>query len=458
MIDRRQFGGGLAALAFFGLARRGQAGTSAQAPGPAVPATYRNEVPGYGPLVPDRAGYFDLPAGFRYSVVSSAGESMDDGYVTPGKFDGMGCFPLGGQRVALVRNHELGTRDQALGPGGGLARLEERLRGEPAYGRGLDGRVLPGGTTTIVYDLRRGRRERHYLSLTGTAVNCAGGATPWGSWLSCEEIVIGREAAAQEHGWVFEVPARQRGLAQPRPLTALGRFKHEAAAVDPATGIVYLTEDRDDSLFYRMVPRAPGQLHRGGRLQALALRDRPGADTRNWNDAWFRPGETRDAYWVELDDITSPNDDLRRRGRAAGAAVFARGEGVHWAAGDVYFCCTSGGAARHGQIMRYRPGRADRLQLFVESADRLLLDYGDNLTATPWGHLIVCEDKGSDPRINHLKGVTPEGRIYTLARLHARTELAGVCFSPDSRTMFVNAYNPGRTLAITGPWGRFRGA
>jgi len=457
MIDRRQFGGGLAALAFLGLARRGQAWTRVQADGSAVPPAYRSEVPGYGPLVPDPAGYFDLPAGFRYSIVSSAGEAMDDGYVTPGKFDGMACFGLGGSRVVLVRNHELGRREQALGPAGGLARLEERLRGEACYGRDLEGRVLPGGTSTIVYDLRRGRRERHYLSLAGTAVNCAGGATPWGSWLSCEEIVYGRETVAQEHGWVFEVPARLRGLADPRPLTALGRFKHEAAAVDPATGIVYLTEDQPDSLFYRMVPEVRGQLHRGGRLQALALRDRPGADTRNWEDRWFSPGEARDAHWIDLDETASPNDDLRMRGRAAGAAIFARGEGVHWAGDSLYFCCTSGGAARHGQIMRYRPGRA-RLELFVESADRLLLDYADNLTATPWGHLIVCEDIAGAVRPNHLKGVTPEGRIYTLARLNVRTELAGVCFSPDARTLFVNAYDPGRTLAITGPWRRFRGA
>ena len=129
--------------------------------------------------------------------------------------------------------------------------------------------------------------------------------------------------------------------------------------------------------------------------------------------------------------------------------------------GDIYFCCTSGGALKVGQIMRYRPGRdgrSDRLELFIESTDRAVLDFADNLTSTPWGHLIVCEDKETAPRINHLKGVTPDGRIYTLARLNARTELAGVCFSPDAGTMFVNVYNPGRTLAITGPWRNFRGA
>jgi hypothetical protein len=453
MIDRRQFGAGAAALALLGLARR----SPAQAPGGIPP--YRSEVPGYGPLVPDPDGYFDLPAGFRYSIVSAQGDVMDDGYFTPGKFDGMACFPLGPGRVALVRNHELGFDDHPIGPARGLARLGERLSRSRFYDRGNDGWVLPAGTSTIVYDTRRRRRERHFLSLTGTAINCAGGATPWGSWLSCEETVVGRERAGQEHGWVFEVPAAGHGLADAQPLRALGRFRHEAAAVDPATGIVYLTEDEQDGLFYRLVPEVPGQLQRGGRLQALAIRGRDGADTRNWTDAWLRRGESLDVRWIDLAETHSPNGDLRQRGHAAGAALFARGEGVHFVGGEVYFCCTSGGALRVGQIMRYRPGREgtrDRLELFIESTDRAVLDFADNLTSTPWGHLIVCEDKETPPRINHLRGVTPDGRIYTLARLNARTELAGICFSPDASTMFVNAYNPGRTLAITGPWRNFR--
>jgi secreted PhoX family phosphatase len=458
MIDRRQFGGGLATFAFLGLAQRALSQGA---------ETYRNEVPGYGPLVADRAGYFDLPPGFSYSVISSAGEAMDDLYLTPGNFDGMACFPLGGSRVALVRNHELGITRFERGATGGLPRLEQRLAREMVYGRTHEGRVMPGGTSTIVYDLRRGRRVRQHLSLAGTAVNCAGGATPWGSWLSCEEIVIGTEAVAQDHGWVFEVPARGRGLAPARPLRGLGRFKHEAAAVDPQTGIVYLTEDQGDGLFYRFIPERRGRLDGPGRLQALALADRAGGDTRNWEAVELRPGEPRDVRWIDLDETHSPNDDLRGRGHAAGAAIFARGEGVHWTSREAYFCCTSGGAEHAGQIMRYRPGKAadaagparpDRLALFVESRDRQLLDYADNLTRTPWGHLIVCEDKRSGTGVNYLKGVTPEGQLYTLARLNASTELAGVCFSPDGGTMFVNAYHPGRTLAIRGPWRDFRPA
>jgi uncharacterized protein len=86
-----------------------------------------------------------------------------------------------------------------------------------------------------------------------------------------------------------------------------------------------------------------------------------------------------------------------------------------------------------------------------------VMDYADNITVTPWGHLIVCEDR-SDNEVNHLKGVTPEGEVYALARLNADTELAGACFSPDGSTLFVNVYHEGKTLAIAGPWSTFRAA
>ncbi len=458
MISRRTFAASsLAALAFAGLMRRGFAQSGDDA--------YRNEVPGYGPLVPDPAGLLDLPAPFTHRVISSAGEVMDDGYFTPDHFDGMACFALGRRRVALVRNHELTPELGARGPAGENTGLAERLARASHYDRDNDGHVLPGGTSTIVYDLVRGRRERQYLSLAGTVVNCAGGETPWGSWLSCEENVIRRGTVGQDHGWVFEVPSRHLGLVAPVPLRGLGRFRHEAAAVDPRTGIVYLTEDRDDSLFYRFIPERNRALSGPGRLQALMLADRPGADTRNWDAVAVSPRSSHPVRWLDLDEPESPADDLRVRGHAAGAAIFARGEGIHRGAGEYYFTCTSGGRIRAGQIMRYVPsareGQADearapgRLELFVESSDPAVIDYADNLTVAPWGHLIVCEDRGSS-EICHLKGVTPTGRIYTLARLRGDSELAGVCFSPDGATLFVNIYRPGRTLAVTGPWGAVR--
>ena len=445
---RRTILASAAALAFTGLGAR-----SALA---ADGADILDQARGYGPLRPDPAGVLDLPEGFAYRILSSAGEVMDDGFLAPDHFDGMGCIALADGRLALVRNHELGEDKHRLGPTGGRPELEARLSALPGFDRDAAGRVLPGGTTTLVIDPATGRCERSFLSLAGTVLNCAGGATPWGSWLSCEETLVSAPRTGASHGWIFEVPAAAQGPVAPEPLMAMGRFRHEAAAVDPATGTVYLTEDRDDGLFYRFLPRTPGRLAAGGRLQALVLDG--GTDSRNWRRPDIVVGETRAVRWIDLDGVDAPEDDLRKRGHAAGAALFARGEGVHLAPGagggsEVFFTCTSGGARRLGQIFRFIPGAADggALQLFVESADPRVMDYGDNLTVSPWGHLVVCEDR-IGLKANHLKGVAPDGRVYTLARLRMRTELAGVCFSPDGRTLFVNAYSPGRTFAIEGPW------
>ena len=169
------------------------------------------------------------------------------------------------------------------------------------------------------------------------------------------------------------------------------------------------------------MPERGGRLDGPGRLQALALRDQAGADTRNWTGLVMAPRSTREARWIDLAEPESPADDLRLRGRAAGAAIFARGEGIHLGDGEFYFGCTSGGAVRAGQIMRYRPapakaGRtkraARRLHLFVELPDPRCSTYADNLTIAPWGHLIVCEDhggggdlpsQGGDARRTHLR-------------------------------------------------------
>ncbi len=455
-LSRRGFlASGAAGLAFSGLAQA----VRAQAP-----ESYRNEVTGYGPLLRDPDGVFDLPEGFEYRIVSQAGETMADGLRVPGRFDGMGCFParrrfgLSSSQVVLVRNHELDKNDPDDGPCGIGHHLIDRLDVSKAYDFAGD-EPLNGGTTTVIYDLAERRTVRQHLSLIGTYNNCAGGVTPWGSWLSCEEAEIrAGDGVGKDHGWVFEVPSGARGLIQPQPLRAMGRFEHEAACVDPSTGIVYLTEDKDDSLFYRFLPDRPGRLAEGGRLQALAVRGAPGADLRNWSGAHWRPNDWLEVDWIDLDEVESPNDDLRLRGHAAGAALFARGEGLSWGAGELYFTATSGGPAQLGQIVRHMPGAdGGRIQLFLESADDRVYDYGDNLTVAPWGHLMVCEDRYSE-EINHLRGVTPEGRVYTLGRnvFAGNQELAGACFSPDGSTMFVNIYRPGLTLAITGPWTRFQ--
>jgi secreted PhoX family phosphatase len=445
---RHLLGGSAAALAFAGLARYAQAQTA---------DVYRNEIPGYGPLVTDPEGLVDLPEGFSYRVISQQGETMDDGFFVPGKFDGMGCFAGDGTEVILVRNHEVKLRHTDLGPAGVGHQLRDQLDPARVYDTYEDGRPLGGGTTTLVYDLVERRVVRQFLSLTGTSTNCAGGVTPWGSWLTCEETnARAGEGVRRDHGWVFEVPSRATGLVDPVPLTALGRFEHEAACVDPRTGYVYLTEDRDDSVLYRFVPNTPGRLADGGRLSAMAIASRSAADLRNWETPFWEQGESFLVRWVPLDQVESPDDDLRTRAHAAGAALIARGEGIAWGEDDFYVTATGGGVRRFGQIIRVAPGVGDdpcRAELFYESQDDQAYDYGDNLTVAPWGDLLVCEDRYST-EINHLRGITPEGQAYTIARnVHAGNgEFCGVCVSPDGSTVFVNIQDPGMTLAITGPW------
>lgn len=448
--------GSAAALAFSGLARHASAQTSAGG------ETYVNEVEGYGPLLRDPNRLLDLPEGFSYEVVAQSGDTMDDGLYAPGQPDGMACFPLEGSHVALVVNHELkgsSALHRNLGPGGLRQERIGRLDASKAFDTYKDGRPLPGGCSTIIYDLASRRVVSRHLTLAGTSTNCCGGTTPWGSWLTCEETLETPADADvnQSHGWVFEVPASATAPVDPVPLKAMGRFKHEAVCVDPRTGVVYLTEDETDGLFYRFVPDTPGKLANGGRLQALALTGSPSADTRNHDGRSWAVGDWREVEWVDLQDVEAPAGDLRKRGHAAGAALVARGEGVWWGADELYFTATSGGPIRRGQVLRLIPGlngAADRLQLFVESADEKTFNMGDNITIAPWGHLVVCEDNYSSEIRNHLKGVTPEGRIYTIARnvFTANAEFAGACFSPDGQVLFVNIMYPGMTLAIRGPW------
>ncbi len=444
--DRRRFLGATAtafsALAASGCMSRGAGGSGAK-------VASGDGAAGYGALRLDPAGFLDLPEGFSYRVLSRLGDAMDDGGTVPDRADGMGCFDLGNGEIALVRNHELQPKHNAGGP---IAK---------GFGK-KDGVFVPGGTTTLVLDAATLQVKRQFRSLGGTIRNCSGGVTPWGSWLTCEEAPTGPgqlygEELEQSHGWVFEVPASAKGLVDPVPLKAMGRFNHEAAAVDPATGIVYLTEDRDDSVLYRFLPKTPGRLAEGGRLQAMVAEGL--ADTRNWKSAAMPMGKPFRVSWVDLDEVEAPKDDLRHRAVAKGAALVARGEGLHMGVSrkvsEVYACCTSGGAKELGQILKLTVGGAgqpDTIELFFESESTDQFNFGDNLTVAPSGHLIVCEDQYTDVVDNHIRGITPDGRAYNLAKLRAQTELAGACFSPDGKVLFVNAYGPTATLAITGPW------
>ncbi len=424
-----------------------------------------------GALLSDPGELLDLPEGFSYHVISRAGDPMSDGLVIPEAHDGMAAFAGPDGRVILVCNHELGPAFRSRSAfGKAFDSVPQSIR-DKIYDLGGGRTPGAGGTTTTVYDPETGKTERQHLSLAGTEINCAGGSTPWGSWLSCEEcfespgseLQWGRWVTREKsHGYVFEVPASETGLVEPRPIKAMGKFEHEAAAVHEPTGIVYLTEDRHHGLFYRYLPDEPGRLHAGGRLQALAIEGRPAFSTHNWSKtSVVVAGQALRTHWVNLDNVDGEDNDLRLRGAAAGAATFARGEDLCVADGDIVFTCTIGGRARLGQVFSYRPSphegqRAEseepgRLTLIAESSARSLLRHADNITMAPWGDLLVCEDTGG----SHcgIIGIRADGSQYHLAdNSYSNSELAGICFSPDGQTMFVNIQYPGTTLAIMGHW------
>ena len=435
-----------------------------------LPAALPRRLLADGALRSDPGRLLDLPAGFSYRVVSRVGTTMADGLRVPPAHDGMAAFSGDDGRVILVCNHELPpshTRHSAFGED--FAALPGNVR-EKVYDAGGGRTPGAGGTTTTVYNPRTGETEHQFLSLAGTELNCAGGATPWGSWLSCEEVFAGPGTGLsnarlitreRRHGYVFEVPSSATSLVRAEPIRSMGRFEHEACAVHVPTGIVYMTEDRHHSLFYRYLPDVPGELIKGGRLQALAITGTPSARMHNWpGDAPVPVNESLGVHWIDLDDIDPDENDLRLRGAAAGAATFARGEGLAAAGGDFAFSCTIGGPARLGQLFVYTPSPFEgtarekeapgSLRLLAEADEESLLRNNDNLTAAPWGDLVVCEDTRSNCGI---VGVRPDGAMYAIAdNAYSDSELAGVCFSPDGSTLFVNVQYPGTTLAITGPW------
>lgn len=418
-------------------------------------------------LKPDPKKLFDLPEGFTYQAFSRQGERMDDGLYVPGKHDGMATFagPVG--TTILVRNHELEPADKDFGPFGKKNELLEYPDQHRFYDFGRGQKPCLGGTTTLLYNTKEQRLERHFLSLAGTSRNCAGGATPWGSWITCEETVDDPDDQLEkEHGYNFEVPARATELVKAVPLIEMGRFRHEAIAVDPRTGIVYETEDRPNGLLYRYLPNQKGRMIAGGQLQALRIKGQKATDTRNWyGTRRIEVGQTLDVEWVDVSDFDPAEDELRVYGYFVhGCARFARAEGMWYGREAIYFACTTGGDARKGQIWRYFPSRYEgtseennapgRLELFVQPNDNSIVENADNLTVSPWGDLFVCEDQeGKTTPGQYLLGVTPSGHVYKFGKNALNeAELAGVCFSPDGSTLFINIYNPGITLAITGPW------
>lgn len=365
-------------------------------------------------LLADPFGLCDLPPGFTYKILARTGDIMADGRRVLGRPDGMGCFPRAAGGFILVKNHELWK------PGRNLAPL--------AY----DPNCL-GGTTTLELDADL-NPVHQYQSLAGTLFNCSGGVTPWGTWLSCEEH-LEVEGGTRPHGYVFEVDPYLGRMNPAVPLYDMGRFAHEAAHVDRRTGIVYMTEDASRGRLFRFIPNVPGRLAFGGRLECLAFNEMYGVNTRPFDSRV--KGKRFPITWVSHEKV-------------ARAAKFERGEGIIGAADGIYFSCTSGGPKYNGQIFRLlRSGGLEYLELVTIGHGNGFAS-PDAVGASPWGDLVVCEDKGEKKAINRVFAIRPDRRMYRI--FESKSEACGACFSPDGRIMFINLQDFGFTIAVTGPW------
>lgn len=416
--------------------------------------------PGYGklsPCVDSSTGLelLQLPEGFSYQSFGWTGDPLDGGISTPDQHDGMAVIAETDGIITLCRNHEVKASGGSFG--------------QPAI---TYDRTAGGGCSNLRFDAVKGEWLNSWPSLAGTVKNCAGGPTPWNTWLSCEETVLGPGGVddgevfsfEKTHGWIFEVPAD--GLAKPEPITAMGRFSHEAIAVDPETGVVYETEDRGTAGFYRFLPQVPGKLSAGGHLEMLSVKGH--ADLRKAGTV----GQTYDCEWVLIEDPLRAHSNLKEtdelgcysQGKRSGATTFARLEGCWYGNQAVYFDATSGGPAGAGQIWRFDP-RNQTLTLLFASPSHEVLDKPDNLAVSPRGGIILCEDGDRIPQ--RLHGLTQEGELFTFAKNNVLlrgerngfhgdfrgSEWAGATFSSDGKWLFVNAQKPGMTFAITGPWG-----
>ncbi|NJR66571.1 MAG: DUF839 domain-containing protein [Leptolyngbyaceae cyanobacterium CRU_2_3] len=439
-----------------------------------------------------REAILALPRGFNYRVLSITGQTMSDGTLVPAGHDGMAAFRGPRNTTILVRNHELSSSLPST-------------YNFPVSGSSRYSNAALGGTTTLQIGKNR-EVLKQFVSLAGTRVNCAGGPTPWRSWISSEETFSSTTSngVTVNHGYNFEVVANiNSGIVKPVPLTAMGRFSHEAIAVDPDRGYIYETEDRSDSCFYRFVPNreitAPGQLQTvGGTLYALKIKGSTGPVNTTNNPSQggtpglIKVGQTLNVEWVKIDnvdpvaegktgDIAAGQVAVRYQAQAKGAAIFYRGEGCWYGNEVIYFVSTQAGPSApenlpsppnsgrgNGQVWAYNP-ETEQLKLVVEApANGALLDEPDNVTVTPFGDLFLCEDSSDD--FQYIVGVNGEGELYQFAKnvLFSQVtndpakanfvgnEFAGACFSPDGQTFFVNIQTPGITFAIWGPWDRIR--
>ncbi|MEQ1764671.1 MAG: alkaline phosphatase PhoX [Pyrinomonadaceae bacterium] len=426
---------------------------------------------GYGELVPTAAKntgetVLAVPRGFEYTILGKTGDKMSDGRMTPNEHDGMAAFTVDG-KIRIVRNHEINDDVPKPNVAIGASNHYDEMAG--------------GGTTTLIVDPRTRLIESDFVSLSGTLNNCAGGPTPWGTWISCEETTHGATkylddedaevgGFAKPHGYCFEVSAVANTIQPATPLTAMGRFSHEAIAVDAKSGVVYMTEDAKPYCgFYRFIPIRSSRLAEGGVLQQLAIKDKPNYTTQFGQTV----GSKFSAIWVTIDNPNTPKSDtdeqaVFKQGARKGACHFNKLEGC-WsdANGKIYFVSSSGGDAGGGQIWTYEPKGRDSgiLTLVFESPDRDLLDMPDNICKDPNSlNMFLCEDSDyagmGGTTENYVRILTPNGKVADFARNmtpgNSDSEVAGATFSPDGSTLFFNVQKPGFTVAVWGDWKTFR--
>ena len=387
---------------------------------------------------------FNLPDFLEYKIVARNGEVMSDGLQTPPRPDGMACFQNNNGTITLIKNHEIGSRRLP-------SSYDSNLPKSISYDTNFAGVPYTGGTTNLVLDPKSLKRIDHYRSLAGTINNCAGGRTSWGSWISCEETRM------DDHGYAFEVYANKRPNSV-RRLDYMGRFNREAVSIYEPTGIVYQTEDDSSGLFYRFLPSDPKDLAKPGKLQALKIKSQ--IDPRNPKNN-IKTGSRFEVEWVNIDDFHAQKTTTKYQGSIQGASPFNGSEGIITDKKSVFFTCKDGGYMEHGQIFRYYPSKYEGtakeveqpgiLELFYESKNKDEYWGGDNIVIAPWGDLIICEDNGS--RGCKLLGINNQGSIYVIGQVEdSSSEIAGVCFSPDGKNMFLNIQDEGRTIAIYGDW------
>ncbi len=387
-MNRREFLRAAAATAFQAavgtslFARAGRASPTVGGPGP------------YGPLLAPDANGLMLPAGFRSRVVAVAGQTV------PGTSHTWHVLPDGG---AVFRAAE----------GGGFP---------SGYIYVSNSESLPGGASAVRFDWR-GRVKDAYSICSGTVANCAGGATPWGTWLSCEEIPTGR---------VHECDPT--GASGPVARDALGTFSHEAVAADPVGRRLYLTEDQSDGVLYRFTPSAWGSLSSG--LLEAAIVD--GANHVTWGT------------------VPNPNPGLFQtptRDQVAGAKRFNGGEGIVHASGHVYFT-TKG----DGRVWDHDVAAQTLSVLYDDDTDPAMQLTGvDNAAVSRAGHLLIAEDPGN----LELVLLTPDCVASPVVRVTGQSgsELTGPAFDPLGRRLYFSSQrgggsSDGTTYEIEGPFRR----